>query len=147
MMRLIALLLLLAAPALAVEPSEMLADPVLETRARELSAGLRCPVCRNESIDESNASIAKDLRLILRERLVAGDSDVQAVDFLVQRYGEYVLLKPTKGGANWVLWGAAPTMLLLALLIAFTTIRKRAATAETKLDASEQARLDQILRN
>ncbi len=147
MMRLIALMLLLATPVLAVEPSEMLSDPVLEARARELSSGLRCPVCRNESIDESNASLSKDLRIILRERLVAGDSDAQAVGFLVQRYGEYVLLKPNTQGANWVLWGAAPAMLLLALLVGFITIRRRAQTGETKLDAKEQARLDKILRD
>lgn len=147
MIRLIALLLVLASPVLAVEPSEMLSDPVLEARARELSSGLRCPICRNESIDESNAALSKDLRIILRERLVAGDSDAQAVDFLVQRYGEYVLLKPNTKGANWILWAAAPVMFLLALLVGFTTIRKRAQTGETKLDAVEQARLDKILRD
>lgn len=145
MMRLIALLLLLASPALAVEPSEMLDDPVLEARARELSTGLRCPVCRNESIDESNASLSKDLRIILRERLVAGDSDAQAVDYLVQRYGEFVLLKPNTQGANRLLWAAAPLMLLLALWIGWVTIRRRGQTGETGLDPKEQARLDKIL--
>ena len=147
MMRLIALLALLASPAFAVEPSEMLADPVLEERARDLSGGLRCPVCRNESIDESNASLSKDLRIILRERLVAGDTDEQAVGFLVQRYGEYVLLKPTATGANWILWGAAPAMLLMALIVGFITIRRRAQTDEATLDPKEQARLDEILRD
>lgn len=145
MMRLIALLLLLATPALAVEPSEMLDDPVLEARARELSTGLRCPVCRNESIDESNASLSKDLRIILRERLVAGDSDAQAVDYLVQRYGEYVLLKPNTQGANRLLWAAGPLMLLLALWIGWVTIRRRGHTGETGLDPKEQARLNKIL--
>ncbi len=125
----------------------MLADPVLEERARDLSGGLRCPVCRNESIDESNASLSKDLRIILRERLVAGDTDEQAVGFLVQRYGEYVLLKPTATGANWILWGAAPAMLLMALIVGFITIRRRAQTDEATLDPKEQARLDEILRD
>ena len=145
MMRLIALVILLASPALAVEPSEMLDDPVLEARARELSTGLRCPVCRNESIDESNASLSKDLRIILRERLVAGDSDAQAVDYLVQRYGEYVLLKPNTQGANRLLWAAGPLMLLMALWIGWVTIRRRGQTGETGLDQKEQARLDKIL--
>ena len=83
-------------------------------RAREISKGLRCLVCQNESIDESEASLARDLRILLRERLVAGDSDQEAVDFIVARYGEYVLLQPDLRGANWLLWGAGPLMLLLA---------------------------------
>ena len=87
MIRLLLLLCTLAAPVWAVEPSEMLDDPVLEARSRTLSEGLRCPICRNESIDESHASLSKDLRIILRERLVAGDTDAEAVDYMVQRYG------------------------------------------------------------
>ena len=91
MIRLIAIFLLVASSAFAVQPDEMLDDPVLENRARDLSQGLRCPVCRNESIDESNAELARELRILLRERLVDGDTDQEAVDFLVARYGEFVL--------------------------------------------------------
>ena len=97
---LLALALLAAAPAGAVQPDEVLPDPVLEARARELSKNLRCLVCRNESIDESHADLARDLRLLLRERLVAGDSDEAAIAFIVDRYGEYVLLTPTTGGSS-----------------------------------------------
>jgi cytochrome c-type biogenesis protein CcmH len=142
------ILLLLAGPVAAVEPDEILADPLLEARARELSKGLRCLVCRNESIDESNASLAKDLRLLVRERLVVGDSDTEAVDFIVARYGEYVLLKPTRGGANWILWGAGPLMLLLAGAAGAGYVRGRSraqAPQDEGLSAQEQATLDDIL--
>lgn len=141
-------LMLIAAPVLAVEPDEVLSDPVLETRAREISKGLRCLVCRNESIDESNADLAKDLRLLVRERLVAGDTDEQAVDFIVDRYGEYVLLKPLASGSNWVLWAAGPAMFLLAagIGLAFLRGRARAETpTEQGLTPEEQARLTDIL--
>ena len=94
MKRLLMLLIFCASPLWAVQPDEILDDPALEARARALSQGLRCLVCRNESIDESNASLARDLRLLVRERLVAGDSDEEAVNFIVDRYGEYVLLNP-----------------------------------------------------
>ncbi|MGB0913666.1 MAG: cytochrome c-type biogenesis protein, partial [Phaeobacter italicus] len=99
-----ALVLQPIAPAYAVQPDEVLADPALEARARELSKDLRCLVCRNESIDESNADLARDLRLLVRERLVAGDSNEEAMDFIVDRYGEYVLLSPRATGANWLLF-------------------------------------------
>ena len=146
MKHLLLVLMLMASPLWAVEPSEMLDDPVLEERARELSQGLRCPVCRNESIDESNASLAKELRILLRERIVAGDSDAEAVDFMVARYGEYVLLKPDVRGANMILWLAAPALLLIALGIGWSTIRtKRAAPAG--LSDEEQAELEKILRS
>lgn len=134
--------------AVAVEPDEVLEDPVLEGRARELSKDLRCLVCRNESIDESNAELARDLRVLLRERLVAGDSDREAMDFIVDRYGEYVLLRPTASGANWLLWAAGPLMLLAALLIAALYVRGRARApkgAEQGLSAEEQDRLRKIL--
>ncbi len=135
-------------PALAVEPGEKLSDPVLEERARELSKGLRCLVCRNESIDESNADLARDLRILVRQRLVAGDSDDEVVAYLVDRYGEYVLLNPTMRGANLLLWLAAPLALLLALGGAFYYIRRRSHTPDgAGLSADEQARLDQILRD
>lgn len=148
MKRLILILMLLASPLAAVEPDEILSDPVLEQRARELSKGLRCLVCRNESIDESNASLAKDLRILVRERLVEGDSDVEAVDYIVARYGEYVLLNPTRGGANWLLWGAGPLMLLLAGAAGVTYVRGRStakAPQDEGLSADEAAQLRDIL--
>ena len=146
MKRLLIIVMLLASPLWAVEPSEMLADPVLEERARDLSQGLRCPVCRNESIDESNAALAKELRILLRERIVAGDSDEEAVDFMVARYGEYVLLRPDARGANMILWLAAPALLLIALGIGWTTIRSKRA-APSALSDEEQAELEKILRS
>ena len=111
MRRLILALCIMAAPVWAVQPDEILDNPALEARARDISAGLRCLVCRNESIDESNAELARDLRLLVRERLVAGDSNEEVVDYIVDRYGEYVLLNPTTGGANLLLWLAGPLML------------------------------------
>ena len=149
MKRLALILALLAAPVAAVQPDEVLDDPALEARARQLSKGLRCLVCRNESIDESDASLARDLRLLLRDRLEAGDSDAQAVDFIVARYGEYVLLRPDRTGANWLLWGAGPLMLLLAggVGLVYLRGRSRAATpTEAPLSEAERARLDDILR-
>lgn len=145
-----ALVACLMAPltAMAVEPDEVLDDPVLEQRARELSRGLRCLVCRNESIDESNADLARDLRLLVRERLVAGDSDAEAVDFIVDRYGEYVLLRPTVTGANWLLWAAGPIMLLFAAGLGYVYLRGRSQAPpvpDERLSESEQTRLRQIL--
>ncbi|MGR3270648.1 cytochrome c-type biogenesis protein CcmH [Thalassococcus profundi] len=139
-----------ATPAWAVLPDEVLDDPALEARARELSKGLRCLVCQNESIDESNASLARDLRLLVRERLVAGDTDEEVIDFIVARYGEFVLLNPTTRGANWLLWAAGPAMLLLALGIGVFYVRARAkapAETETGLSDAEQARLREILKD
>lgn len=145
---LVLLLCLLAAPLWAVQPDEVLDDPALEARAREISQGLRCPVCRNESIDESNADLSRDLRLMVRERLVAGDTDAEAVEAIVARYGEYVLLRPDARGANLILWLAAPGMLLLALGIGYATVRRRAeAPPEAELDEAERARLEEILRS
>ena len=139
--------LLLVGPAVAVQPDEMLADPGMEARARDISKGLRCLVCRNENIDESNASLARDLRLLVRERLMAGDSDSQVVAFIVDRYGEYVLLEPDATGANLILWIAGPGMLLLALAGAgaYVARRKPDAAPDTLSDA-EKTRLDEILR-
>lgn len=148
MKRLTLVLSLIAAPLWAVQPDEVLDDPALESRARNLSEGLRCLVCRNESIDESNAELARDLRLLLRERLVAGDSDEQAVAYIVDRYGEYVLLKPTATGANWLLWLAGPLMLLAAAGMGWGFVRGRAAAStatETALNPEEQERLRRIL--
>ncbi|MCP3969043.1 MAG: cytochrome c-type biogenesis protein CcmH [Rhodobacteraceae bacterium] len=148
MRRLILILCLLAGPVLAVQPDEVLDDPVLEARARELSKGLRCLVCRNESIDDSNAGLARDLRLLVRERLVAGDDDAAAIDFIVDRYGEYVLLKPTTTGGNLVLWVAGPVMLVLALGLSALYLRRRSRTeAAAGLTKAEEARLREIMKD
>ncbi len=144
----LALLMASVAPLRAVNPDEVLDDPALEARARQISQGLRCVVCRGENIDESNADIARDLRLLVRERLLAGDSDRQVVDYVVERYGEYVLMKPTTEGANKLLWGAGPALFLLALLIAGLYLRRRAragAPQEEALSEEEQARLRELL--
>ncbi|OED48002.1 cytochrome c-type biogenesis protein [Leisingera sp. S232] len=143
-----ATVVMVPAPVFAVEPDEVLQDPALEARARELSEELRCLVCRNESIDESNADLARDLRVLLRERLVAGDSNSEAIGFIVDRYGEYVLLKPTVRGANLLLWAAGPLMLLAALAIGVFYVRGRARkpkASEQGLSAEEQQRLREIL--
>jgi cytochrome c-type biogenesis protein CcmH len=145
---LLALALLAAVPAGAVQPDEVLSDPVLESRARELSKGVRCLVCRNESIDESHADLARDLRLLLRERLVAGDSDDEAMTFIVDRYGEYVLLTPTTGGSNLILWIAGPAMLGAGGLIAALYLRRRGrgdGPGAEALTEDESRRLDEIL--
>ncbi|MEM9780716.1 MAG: cytochrome c-type biogenesis protein [Pseudomonadota bacterium] len=149
-MRLIAALilsLLMALPVAAVQPDEVLDDPALEARARDLSKEIRCLVCRNESIDESNAGLARDLRILVRERLVAGDSDAEVFSFLVERYGEYVLLRPPFSARNAVLWFAAPAMLLGGIAVSAVFIRRRsqAAAPTQALSADEQARLDDLL--
>jgi len=148
MKRLVLALCVIAAPALAVQPDEILDDPALEERARDISAGLRCMVCRNESIDESNAELARDLRLLVRERLVAGDSNEEVVDYVVDRYGEYVLLNPTTEGANLLLWLAGPLMLGAGLVMGGLYLRRRAEAAEpeaARLSAQEEARLREIM--
>lgn len=143
-----ALFLSLPLPVAAVQPDEVLADPVMEDRARELSKGLRCLVCRNESIDDSNADLARDLRLLVRERLLAGDSNDEVIEFVVDRYGEFVLLKPTTNGANWLLWAAGPIMLLLGGAMGLVYLRGRSnapGKAEADLTEEEQDRLKRIL--
>ncbi len=143
---LLILTLVIATPSFAVEPDEILDDPVLEERARDLSQNLRCLVCRNESIDESNAELARDLRLLVRERLVAGDTDEETIDFIVARYGEYVLLTPRATGSTLILWIAGPVMLLTALAIAALYIRRRRPkAAEITLTDAEKARLSELL--
>ncbi|SEN08857.1 cytochrome c-type biogenesis protein CcmH [Pseudorhodobacter antarcticus] len=140
---------LMPAPVMAVQPNEVLSDPALESRARALSKDLRCLVCRNENIDDSNADLARDLRLLVRERLVAGDSDSAAMDYIVARYGEYVLLNPTSTGANLLLWYAGPLMLLVGGGIAFTYVRRRRTLTETApatLSTDEEKRLAEIMR-
>ncbi|ARO15057.1 cytochrome c-type biogenesis protein CcmH [Ketogulonicigenium robustum] len=143
----LSLCLAVASPVWAVQPDEVLSDPGLEARARHISAGLRCLVCQNENIDDSNAQLARDLRLLVRERLVAGDTDAEAIDHIVARYGEYVLLRPRMGGMNNVLWGAAPAMFLMALGVAVIAIRRRArAEAAPPLTEDEKKRLDELLK-
>jgi cytochrome c-type biogenesis protein CcmH len=145
-MRALALCLLLAAsPAFAVQPDEMLADPVLEARAREISRDLRCPVCQGEAIDDSNAPISRDLRLLVRERLMEGDSDEEVVDHIVARYGEFVLFNPRATGSGLVLWLAGPAMLLLGGGLAFAMTRRR-ARPEAELSEAEQARLAELMK-
>jgi cytochrome c-type biogenesis protein CcmH len=130
---------LLALPVSAVQPDEMLDDPKLEERAREISGGLRCLVCRNESIDDSNADLARDMRLLVRERLVAGDSNEEVVQYIVDRYGEYVLLTPKATGSNLVLWLAGPLMLVFGGAIGALYLRRRSqATPEAEKDVLSQ---------
>jgi len=138
----------LAGPALAVQPDEILPDPAQEARAREISQGLRCLVCRNENIDDSNADLARDLRLLVRDRITAGDTDQQVLDYVVDRYGEYVLLKPTARGANMLLYVAGPAMLVIGLLVAIFYIRgrrMREGAVAAELSPEEQARLKEIM--
>lgn len=134
-------------PAWAVEPDEMLANPVLEERAREISQLVRCPVCQNESIDESHATVARELRLMIRERLVAGDGDEQVLDYLTARFGEFILLTPSKKGANLILWFAAPAMAVIGLGVGWAAIRRKPKQAESGLTPDEQEQLDKILRS
>ena len=142
----LALLAALALPALAVEPNERLADPVLEGRARTLSKGLRCMVCQNESIDESGADLARDVRVKLRERLTAGDTDEAAVRFIVDRYGKFVLLNPPIEPATYVLWFSPVVILGVATGGILAAIRRRkAAATPPPLDAAEQARLAALM--
>lgn len=141
--------LISATPTWAVQPDEVLADPALESRARAISTGLRCLVCRNETIDDSDASLARDLRLLLRERLTAGDTDAQAIAFIVDRYGEYVLLNPTAKGVNLILWLAGPAMLIAGLATATLYLRRRrtSVTPDAPLTENESKRLAEILKS
>ncbi len=135
------------APTWAVEPDEIMADPVLEARARVISKELRCLVCQNQSIDDSDAGLARDLRILLRQRLTAGDTDQQAKSFLVARYGDFVLLKPPLKPATYVLWFGPLVIFVIAALGAVVYLRRRrpGRVAETALDADERKRLDEIL--
>jgi cytochrome c-type biogenesis protein CcmH len=132
-------------PALAVQPDEVLKDPALEARARALSIELRCLVCQSQSIDDSDAQIARDLRILVRERLEAGDSDAQVKAFLVERYGEYVLLKPRFTWHTALLWGAPPVLLILGGTLAFGVFRRRRAATPTALTREEEARVEALL--
>jgi len=147
LLRLVTLLVLLSGPVLAVQPDEILPDAGLEARARSLSQKLRCPVCQGENIDDSNAAISRDLRLYVRERLVAGDSDDEVMDNVVDRFGEFVLFEPRATGSNLILWLAGPLMALIGALVGWRFLRKRNVTAPevSELTADERERLDEIM--
>ena len=142
-LRALLLVLCLVSPVAALSPDEVLPDPVLEQRARDISAGLRCLVCQNQSIDDSDADLARDLRVLVRERLVEGDSDEAVRQFLVDRYGEYVLLNPRLNNHTVLLWIAAPGLLLVGLGMLFVLGRNR-RTVTAGLSAEEQAALDEL---
>ncbi|WP_312417512.1 cytochrome c-type biogenesis protein [Shinella sp.] len=140
-------LLLAAFPAFAVNPDEVLSDPALEARARALSAQLRCMVCQNQSIDDSNAELARDLRLLVRERLTDGDSDEAVIDYVVSRYGEFVLLNPRLRGETLLLWGAPIVLFLAGAAAMVLFVRKRGGKPTgTPLSDAEKAELDRALR-
>ncbi len=143
------LAVVLAQAAWAVQPDEVLADPALEHRARQIGQVLRCPVCQGENIDESNAPISRDLRLYVRERLTEGDSDAEVIAAVTQRFGEYVLFEPKPEGANLLLYWAGPVMALLAALGAWLFLRRRQTEAAPPpaLSADERAQLDRLLRD
>lgn len=147
MIRVLALLLTLltAAPALAVLPSEQLPDPTQEARARDISRELRCQVCQNQSIDDSNAPLAADLRRIVRERIKAGDSDAQVYAYLTQRYGDYVLLKPPLRWDTTVLWFGPFAVLLIAGAALIVGMRRRRAQSASPLAPEEEQRLAALL--
>ena len=142
-LRILLLSLCLVFPAAALSPDEILPDPVLEHRARDISAGLRCLVCQNQSIDDSDADLARDLRILVRERLVAGGSDEAVRQFLVDRYGEYVLLNPRVNNHTILLWIAAPVLLLVGLGMLWTLGRRRREVT-AGLSPEEQAALDEL---
>ena len=141
--RLVLLALCVAAPALAVQPSEMLKDPELEARARALSSELRCLVCQNESIDDSDADLARDIRLLIRERITKGESNTQVRDFLVSRYGDFILLKPPLKLSTALLWFSAPLTFLLGGLAIWIASRRRPAPS-APLTADEERRLAEL---
>ena len=146
--RLAAVFLLIASPALAVQPDEILSDPAMEERAREISKELRCLVCQNQSIDDSDAPLARDLRLLLRERLQAGDSDEDTMEFIVDRYGDFVLLRPPFKTSTLILWIGPALILIAGILGVVIWHRRRPATAVSTstapLSVEEQAKLDRV---
>src|SRR5258705_5845893 len=141
----------LASSVHAVQPDEIMSDAVKESRARDLSRELRCMVCQNQSIDDSEATLARDLRLLVRERIAAGDSDAQVIDFLVARYGEFVLLKPRLNSHTWLLWLLPPLALGGGALALWTYSRRRAQPGETEdqaglhLTEEEEARIERLI--
>ena len=145
---LVSLMILCAPAAQAVGPDEILPDPALEQRARDISAGLRCLVCQNQSIDDSDADLARDLRILVRERLVAGDTNAQVEQYVVDRYGEYVLLNPRLGAHTILLWAAAPLLLIVGLITLLIARRRTTApVVAVGLTAEEQAALDALERD
>ena len=141
------LVLLMAAPALAVNPDEVLDDPVLEARAREISKEVRCLVCQNQSIDDSNAGLARDLRVIVRERLIAGDTDQQVLDFLVARYGDFVLLRPPLKAQTYLLWFGPILLLVVGMWMVFRILRRNSAASSLNtvpLSPDETRRLEEL---
>lgn len=143
---LLAGLVLFTGPVLAVQPGEVLKDAALEQRARAISSGLRCLVCQNQSIDDSDAPLAKDLRVLVRERLVAGDSDRAVVDFVVARYGDFVLLRPPVNARTLALWAAPFLIVLFGSVFLWRRRNRSLALASAALTAEEQARLDELVR-
>ena len=145
---LVSVMFLCAPAALAVGPDEILPDPALEQRARDISAGLRCLVCQNQSIDDSDADLARDLRILVRERLVAGDSNTEVEQYVVDRYGEYVLLNPRLGAHTILLWAAAPLLLMVGLItLLFARRRTAVPVVSDGLTAEELAALDALDRD
>jgi cytochrome c-type biogenesis protein CcmH len=139
------LLMMTAQPAYAVEPDEMLPDPALEARAEHIGQQLRCPVCKTESIEESDADFTKDLRRVVRERVQAGDSDAQVLGFMRARYGNFILLKPPFDSSTWALWLAPPFILLLGGIAIATIMRRRSALADiAPLTASEKKAIEAL---
>lgn len=143
----VAVVMLAASAARAVEPGEMLPDATAEARARALSAELRCLVCQNQSIDESDAELARDLRKIVRQRIVAGDSNDEIKKFLVARFGDFVLLSPPVNQHTWLLWSLPFLALGVGAVAAFGRSRRAVGEAVTELDSDEQMRLDRILKD
>jgi cytochrome c-type biogenesis protein CcmH len=145
---LLALFVLIApVPAFAVNPDEVLADPSMEQRARAISAQLRCMVCQNQSIDDSNADLARDLRILVRERITDGDTDSQVIDYVVSRYGEFVLLNPRLSAKTIILWGAPGLLLLVGAGAILVFIRTRPSQRTVAaLSAEEQSRIEELLR-
>ncbi len=145
---LVAALVLGAAPAFAVNPDEVLADPALEARARTISSELRCMVCQNQSIDDSNAELAKDLRLLVRQRITDGDSDEQVMSYIVSRYGEFVLLRPRFEAKTLMLWGAPLVLFVVGGISLLVFARRRTGKPTgSALTAEEQAKLDDLLKS
>lgn len=146
------LLALSLSPALAVEPSEVLDDPALEQRARDISKGLRCVVCQNQSIDDSNADLARDMRVLVRDRLLAGDSNAQVLDYMVSRYGDFVLLDPPFKTTTYALWLGPPLIIGLGLLVVIVFYRRRRSSSEAEsapvaLSAEESQRLEALMKD
>lgn len=138
------LILSCVAPAGAVQPDEMLKDPALEARARDLGRQLRCPVCQGESIEESNAEFTSDLRRLVRERIAAGDTDRQVLDYLYSRYGDFILLKPRFSPTNWALWLTPPAVLVFGGVMAFVMMRRRRVVETPPLSDAERKALEAL---